>query len=312
MGWKNLRNGTGNNMKNLGNKSQIVLALAKISGVGNAKINKLYNTIIKDSSDLDDICKRISIELKSEDIYSEDIINQVHKDISYAEQNGIKIITIADEDFPAITSPDVPNGDKPTILYYIGDIALLNNKEKNVSIIGTRTPDAFGQRACEIVTRSVINMGFVIVSGLANGCDSIAHETTVQAGARTIAILPTPPNNTKINKELAQDILNKGGLLVSEYLYPDRSQMEYSANCAKRDKLIAMYCSTLILISGGVKSGSAIAVEHAKKYKTNIGVVKPKGQFDPDKFSLNVTLLCGSRDSTTSISIDEQGMHLDL
>lgn len=299
-------------MKNLENKSQIIMALAKISGIGNAKINKLYEAIIKDGSDLNDICNRLSVEIKSNDICSEDVINQVHKDISYAAQNNIQIITVADKDFPGITSPDVPNSDKPTILYYIGDISLLNQKDKNVSIVGTRTPDAFGQQACEKVTSSVVDMGFVVVSGLANGCDSIAHEATVKAGARTIAILPTPPNDTKINKDLAQEIVSKGGLLVSEYLYPARSKMEYSANCAKRDKLVAMYCSTLILISGGIKSGSAIAVEHAKKYKKNLGVVKPKGQFEPDKFSLNVSLLCEMRDSTTAIEIDEQGMHLDL
>ena len=297
-------------MITLTNKSQIIMALAKISGVGNAKINNLYNTIIKNTSDLEEICKKISIELKSNQIYSEDIIKQVFQDVSYAEQNGIKIVTVAEEDFPIITSDKIPNADRPTILYYRGNLSLLRTKDRNVSIVGTRHPDEFGMYACKTVTEKITELGFNVVSGLAMGCDYIAHDTTIKAGAKTIAILPTPPNNTSVNKDLAETIVNNGGLLVSEYLYPARSNMEYSRNCAKRDKLVAMYCSTLILISGGIKSGSGIAVEHAKKYGTNISVVQPKGNFDPDKFSLNVSLLCEAKDSVTPIIFDEQGMHL--
>jgi len=286
-------------------KSQLIQALFKISGIGNAKIINLYNKIIKNSDNLDDICTRLTLELRSGILCSEEIISKVNQDIKYANQKGISILTIADTGFPLISSDKVPNSDIPTILYYIGDISLLADTSRNVSIIGTRSPDDFGANACKILTKNIAKIGYNVVSGLARGCDYIAHDTCLTSGTKTIAILPTPPDNTKINKELAQQIIKKGGLLVSEFLYPDHSATEYSKNCAKRDKLIAMYSQHIILVSSGTKSGSAITIKHAQKYGTSIAVIKPNGHFDPEKFSLNIQLLEEQAGSNIDLLIDE-------
>lgn len=269
-------------------KSQIILGLLKIRGIGNAKVQDLFNSLIKSNehcpSILEAIHKQTGIELHS-------VWPDVVKDLEYANEKKIKITTIADPDFPIIFSDDIPKADKPVVLFYIGDLSLLHHPDKNISIIGTRTPDLTGSSACVQLVQKSISLGFNIISGLANGCDSIAHQTTCKLSGKTIAVLPTPPNNPKINIELARDILRTGGLLISEYLYPDKTKTEYSRNCAKRDKLVVMFSKKVLLVSGTLKSGSEIAVQAANKYHIPVYAVIPGVLSDAFKFELNLSIV---------------------
>lgn len=286
----------------LNDKSELIIALSKMHNIGNAKITELFNLFIKDSDDLDDICRKLP-----QSINSQEIIDATKADLEYAKQHGIKICTIADKEFPNLANINAPKADKPTILYYIGDISLLNKTNNNISIIGTRDPDEVGQKACESLAQNISQLGFTIVSGFAKGCDIIAHNTALKYGTKTIAILPTPPNNPKINLETAHEIIATGGLLISEYLYPDKSKTEYSRNCVKRDKLVAMFCKGLILACGKTQSGSAITIDYAKKYGTNIYVLKPQdNSLNQEMFSLNYDLLSKNPGDIKAINFDNQ------
>jgi DNA processing protein len=120
-----------------------------------------------------------------------------------------------------------------------------------------------------------------IVSGLAFGCDSIAHKQALNGG-KTVAILPSALDKIMPakNKGLAFEIVEQGGLLVSEYFDEHKSAMDLSSRYKDRDRLQALYCDTIILAASyaqdtaerwklfGQKldSGARLAMGFAKDY----------------------------------------------
>lgn len=88
----------------------------------------------------------------------------------------------------------------------------------------------------------MVASGAVIVSSLALGCDSIAHQQAIASKGKTIAILPGPLNDIMPakNKNLAEDIVSNGGLLISEYLTASKSKMELNGRYQERDRLQAL------------------------------------------------------------------------
>ena len=138
----------------------------------------------------------------------------------------------------------------------------------------------------------------IIVSGLAAGCDSIAHKSCLEMNGKTIAILPSPISKIypAENKKLAEDIVKKGGLLISEYYKEPKSRFEAVNRFIERDRLQAMFSKAIILIAsyrkGEGDSGSRHAMEAAKKYEIDRYVTyNSKTDENNKKFSLNKDLL---------------------
>ena len=109
----------------------------------------------------------------------------------------------------------------------------------------------------ELVERKII-----IVSGLARGVDTIAHRTCVQNIGRTIAVLGNglgsiyPLENTK----LAEEIIDKGGLIVSEYM---PGIQPYKSNFPRRNRLISALSDSIIVVEASAKSGALITADYA-------------------------------------------------
>ena len=107
---------------------------------------------------------------------------------------------------------------------------------------------------------------------MALGCDAVAHSTCIDNNGKTIAVLPSTIDKIypSENKEIAEKIVENGGLLVSEYHKNPISKHEAISRFIERDRLQAMFSKTIILISsyrkGEGDSGSRHAMEAAKKY----------------------------------------------
>ena len=141
-----------------------------------------------------------------------------------------------------------------------------------------------------MVTAEILRHGATIVSGLAFGCDSIAHKTALEKNGKTVAILPSPLNNilpTK-NKGLAFEIVEENGLLVTEYYEDFKTTMELSSRYKERDRLQALYCDAIVLAASyaqnsaqlhpslyGQKldSGARLAMGYAKEYGIKRAVI---------------------------------------
>lgn len=183
------------------------------------------------------------------------------------------VVAIGDDDFP-VHRGDVKNSEKPIFLFYRGDLSLLAAGKNNVAVIGLLNPSREIEDEERKVVSGLVAGGAVIVSGLALGCDSIAHIQALESEGKTVAILPSPLSDvmpTK-NRELAQRIVDEGGLLISEYLTGAKSKMELNGRYQERDRLQALFSDSIVLSASYAKndagndSGSRLAMGYAKDY----------------------------------------------
>lgn len=181
-------------------------------------------------------------------------------------------VSAFDTGFPVL-NPFAPVGERPFVLLYRGDLSLLNNLNRNVAVIGSIEPDYPTMIRERAIVEHLVNAGMNIVSGLAKGCDTFAHQTCISAGGKAIAILPTPLSKIypAENRDLAEKIVAGGGLLISEYAAEPSGKYEAVKRFPERDRLQAMFSKAVILIAshrrGEGDSGSQYAMEAAKKYQ---------------------------------------------
>lgn len=184
------------------------------------------------------------------------------------------ITAIGDEDFPYVRGT-VKDGEQPIVLYYRGDISLLHKNNHNVAVIGLLNPDLTTVEEETSVVTKLVNAGWNIVSGLAVGCDSVAHQTTLDNHGKTIAVLPSSLKTVlpTQNKNLAEQIVHDRGLLITEYGKDAISDMELRGRYQERDRLQALFSDSIILSASYAKnnlgndSGSRLAMEYARNYK---------------------------------------------
>ncbi|NJN85092.1 MAG: DNA-protecting protein DprA [Leptolyngbyaceae cyanobacterium SL_7_1] len=171
--------------------------------------------------------------------------------------------TPADTDYPQLLL-EIP--DSPPILYYRGEVQPEDNRGATllVAIVGTRNPSEYGRRWTQKLSTALTQAGFVVVSGLAQGVDTDAHRSCLNAGGRTIAVLGTgvdvvyPESNRGLAKQIAHQ-----GLLLSEYAsgtQPDR------AHFPRRNRIIAGLSRATLVLEAPRKSGALITARLANEY----------------------------------------------
>src|SRR5690606_17411410 len=90
---------------------------------------------------------------------------------------------------------DVENKHAPENLYCQGNLELLTS-ERRVSVVGSRNVSIEGAARARVITKALVDNNIFVVSGLAKGVDTIAHETAIKNGGKTIAVLGTPIDQT--------------------------------------------------------------------------------------------------------------------
>ena len=247
--------------------TRFIIALQQISGYGSKTIKALaekskefgietpqelcefVNSLISDGL-IPRVKKLIDIDELTEAINKADWILEKSEDL------GIKCVSYLEPDFPQNllkTVNEEGKPDVPILLYYKGDLSI--TKQKAVAIIGTREPTQEGVRAGEYYGEKFAQEGYNIVSGLAIGCDTAGHKGALKAGGVTTSFLAHgldmvyPPENT----DLAQAILDGGGLLMSEY--PIGTNVN-RYNLVARDRLQAALADATIVIQTGIRGGT--------------------------------------------------------
>ncbi len=228
--------------------------------------------------------------------YNEDCINTFSCDIEATrqelEEKGISFISVFDENFPFV-DVKLKNREKPFFFAYKGDISLLKDIDKNIAVIGVLTPTKDITEREQKVVKSLTEKSFNIVSGLANGCDTVAHSESIKNNANTIAFIPSTIENIypKENIGLANKIVDKGGLIISEYVSEPKNRYESVKRFIERDRLQALYSKAVVLIAsfrkGEGDSGSRHAFEKAKEYGKKRLVMFRKSDSNDLTFGLN-------------------------
>lgn len=206
---------------------------------------------------------------------------QWRNDLSLAGQLHTQIIPFTSPQYPRRLL-EIP--DSPLILYMQGN--LLKEDQRCLAIVGTRQATIYGQEMAKELSRKLAQAGFTIVSGLARGIDTIAHQGALEYG-RTIAVLgsglarvyPTE------NKDLAHEIARKG-VLMSEFPMatpPDRQ------NFPQRNRIVSGMSMGTILIEAPLKSGAMLTAERTLSQKRPLFALP--GRVDQETFKGNHALI---------------------
>jgi DNA processing protein len=230
------------------------------------------------------------------------------------------LIALGDSNFPQHRGK-VKNSEKPVALFYKGDVSLLGHGNKNIAVIGVLEPDQSTQITERKMVHQLVEKGATIVSGLANGCDAIAHDQTLISGGKTVAILPSPLHNILPagNRGLAMQILQMGGLLVTEYLNDATSKMAFNGRYQERDRLQALFSDAIVLASSYAKndlgndSGSRLAMEYARQYEIPRAVMyEQETDSHNPKYDLNRQLMYEQQDILVIDNAEMEGKVTNL
>lgn len=189
------------------------------------------------------------------------IYDQLHdttlKKFVLRDQEISTVITSLDKQYPEQL---LHLYDAPFVLYCLGNIDLLSHRPI-ISVIGTRNPSHEAMDKMEHIISPLIERDFCIVSGLAYGIDSLAHQITLQQKGKTIAVLGSGFHHIypKRNQQLCNKII-EAGLVISEYP-PDIKPKRW--HFPERNRIISGISMATLVVEATEKSGTLITVDQA-------------------------------------------------
>jgi DNA processing protein len=203
-------------------------------------------------------------------------------------KGGIKFTTLFDADYPSnLRKLKKP----PLLLNYIGDITVFNNHISG-AVIGTREPTEHGYKAGVKISEIFADQKFIVVSGLAKGCDTAGHTGCLNRKGITAAVLAhgiLNPVYPKENRELAKKILDTGGLLISEYFLHQKPMQNFFI---ERDRIQAGLSDFVFVIETGIKGGTMHTVNFACESGITLYAYNhPKAYLNEDKVQGNQQLI---------------------
>ncbi|MFE3846216.1 DNA-processing protein DprA [Thermoplasmatota archaeon] len=259
-----------------------LLTLQNVKGYGPKRISKILESIdvflIKTSDDLfnalDNLEFNINIPSKKEiDIYWDKSEKIIKKSID----NKINIISIFDDLYPN----SLKNIEDPPFLVHLkGNIDLL--RKESVAIVGTRKPCDFSKKTTVFITKKMVEKDLCIVSGLAEGIDTIAHETTLKNNGYTIGVIAHGLHMIypEENMGLSRRILKKNGLLLSEQPYGTSYNKGFFI---ARDRIQSGLSKAVYIIETAIKGGTMKTADFTLKQNKKLYVLKPPEELQNQK-----------------------------
>ncbi len=170
---------------------------------------------------------------------------------------GGRVVTALDDAYPGILAMLDP---RPPVLYVAGSDDALQGAA--VAVVGTRRATGYGRAAAIDIADALVRAGLVVVSGLAIGIDGEAHRAAVDAGGRTVAVLPSPLDRVypPRHRDLARRIVATGGALVTEV--PPGAVIG-RPDFARRNRLIAGLAGSVVVVEAPDQSGALLTASLA-------------------------------------------------
>ena len=290
-----------------------VLTAKSFQGIGNAWIFKNMQKNIPEEQII------TLLKVHEETFYRKRA--EIEKQVNQLEGYCDGFVAIGDAQFPSHRGNVKTASECPNVLFYRGDLDLLSLKHLNIAVIGVLTPDYSTQEEEKKIVSLLVEYNAVIVSGLAFGCDEIAHRQTMQSNGATVAVLPSPLNDIQPakNKELAHEIVRTGGLLVTEYYQPASNRYEIINRYVERDRLQALFSDCVVLSSSyrpdsmdesavKIDSGSRHAMDKAKEYGIQRAVIYHDKYAHNPKYDLNRQMM----QENAVVRIDAENPNQDI
>ncbi len=167
-----------------------------------------------------------------------------------------RIVTVWDQDYPELLKKIY---DPPALLFVLG--SLRESDRFALAIVGTRVPSLYGQQIAESFTMNLVSLGLTVVSGLARGIDTIAHETTLRSGGRTLAVIgsgldvPYPPENRRLMEKIAGH-----GAVISEFPMGTKPD---ATNFPRRNRVVSGLSLGTLVVESDENGGAMITASTA-------------------------------------------------
>jgi DNA processing protein len=180
----------------------------------------------------------------------------VRRELSLLKEVGGKIITLRDDDYPKRLK-DIY--DPPALLYVRGE--LRREDELAIAIVGSRKTSPYGRWFTEKIGQDLARHGITVVSGMARGIDSVAHQGALQGKGRTIAVLGCGVDviYPSENRNLFYQIIEQGAVLSE---FPMRSSPE-GGHFPRRNRIISGLSIGVVIVQASAESGSLITAGYA-------------------------------------------------
>lgn len=247
------------------------LGFSAFSGVGPVKFQKLIqkfktaeNAWTASSIVLKEVIGEV-LSLKFEKFKRKFSIENYIKKLNAKK---VSFLTIGDKDYPKFLLK-IPN--PPFVLYVKGNISVLNS-DKTIGIVGTRKITQYGEEITKMFTSELVQNNFTSVSGLAFGVDACAHNTTIENGGKTIAVLGNgvdlcfPSSNQAIYNSIASG----SGCIVSQF---PLGEAPSKGSFPSRNRIIAGLSKSVLVTEGSEDSGSLITADYAFKFNRKVFAV---------------------------------------
>lgn len=249
-----------------------LIELSRIEGIGPQKLKYLIKASLDFPSlwriDQRTLEKIIGPKLISDFYVARQNFN-AQTVLAQITQSKSEVIYIDDDTYPQALKEIV---DAPPILFVRGNIDLLNILPKKLAMVGSRKYSSYGRAVVESLIPDLAQSGLVIVSGLALGIDALAHQATIESSGPTIAVLGSSLDliYPRENYYLSEKILDKGGLLMSEFP-PGTPPLKQ--HFPRRNRIIAGISDGVLVIEAALKSGSLITAGLALDYNREVMAV---------------------------------------
>ena len=217
------------------------------------------------------------------------------EELRLVREHGAKVLTLASPDYPALLREI---HDPPTVLYILGDIQ--ERDRHAIGVIGTRKPSHYATDCAKKLSYQLAYAGVTVVSGLARGVDTAAHQAALAAKGRTIAVLGSgllelyPPEN----KALAEKI-STSGAVVTEFSMRVKADRQ---TFPMRNRIISGCSFGVLVVEAGANSGALISANQAGEQGRSIYAVP--GRIDnPNAIGSNRLIQQGAKLVTSAADI---------
>ena len=238
------------------------IALNMVDGVGPIRVRALLDRFAEPQA----ILAASKSELMQVDGVGEEVARSVttwreqvdlDAELQRIEKGGVQVVTRDDAEYPKNLREVY---DPPLVLYVKGGMSERDGLA--IAVVGSRRTTLYGQEMARKLAFQLARVGVVVVSGLARGIDTAAHNGALQAKGRTVAVIgcgidimyPTE------NQKLADEIVEKGGAVVTEFPFgvkPDKQ------NFPMRNRIISGWSLGTVVVEANLKSGALITANQA-------------------------------------------------
>jgi DNA processing protein len=184
-------------------------------------------------------------------------VAHAREELAHWERDGLRLMTVRDPVYPAALRMI---HDRPALLWTAGEPALVGNAPA-VAVVGTRRPSAEGRNAARVIATDLTHAGITVLSGLAAGIDTVAHQAALDAGGRTVAVIGTglqrvyPPENAALQAELTRHHAVVSAFWPQDGPAPERFR--------RRNAIMSGLGLGTIIVEASVRSGTRVQARAA-------------------------------------------------